>query len=772
MFVAIQTARNDGHRYISQLMTEGVRAFLVSTGFRIPETTARTVFVQADDPLAALQRLAAHHRMRYNIPVIGITGSNGKTVVKEWLYALLKDRYSICRSPRSYNSQLGVPISVLSLGPRHTLAIFEAGISRPGEMEKLGQIIKPTLGILTSLGGAHDEGFVDRTQKLREKLRLFTNAGAVIVNGVKNELLPADKRYTSICDDDSADIRAQFSAGKVTFRLDGVNESFSVPFNDKASLMNAATCIVTLLKLGYRPDKIREKLGALPSLALRLESRRGILGSVLVSDYYNSDLDALAIAVDHMRREARGKRQVVVLSDIEQSGMSDSELYRKVAVLLEKNGVDTLIGIGAHISAFGDHFGVSTKFFPTTEAFVEEFSMHREHFRDAVVLLKGARSFGFERIDRLLQLKTHDTVFEISLARLRHNLAYYRSLTRPGVKQMCMVKATGYGSGGSEIAGTLQHAGVEYLAVAYADEGVELRESRITLPVMVMSPEEAAFDDMLKHMLEPELYSFRILEKFASTVERAGLAEPFPVHIKIDTGMHRLGFIAEEFDQLGSRLRSLNQLRVASVFTHLAATDNPAFDEFTKNQLGLFEEACKALENALGYQFMKHACNSAGITRFPEAHYDMVRVGIGMYGISGDEREQRHLVTAGALKTRVSQVRDLPKDETVGYNRAGKLERPTRIATIPIGYADGFSRQIGQGRHGVYVKGKFCRTIGSICMDMCMIDVTGIECGEGDEVVIFESAEQLKALAGAMQTIPYEVLTGVSARVKRVYVDE
>jgi Alr-MurF fusion protein len=775
MFIALRTGRNDGHRYIEELVARGVAAFLVLDDYDTREYQEKGVsFICTGNTLAALHKLATHHRERFRIPVIGITGSNGKTTVKEWLYHLLKPDYSICRSPKSYNSQIGVPLSVLSLRPEHNLAIFEAGISRVGEMERLQPIIKPSVGVFTSLGSAHDEGFSDRGEKLREKLKLFAGCETVILNDVNPEEaadLKAAKKYF-LGFERNEGISYAFADGELKMNWNGKTESFSLAFDDKASVQNAATCIATMFHLGYSAERIRERLGSLTPLAIRLETRRGVMNSWVINDYYNSDLDSLEIALDHLRRQSRQERKVVIMSDLEQSGMTPEKLYLRISQLLEKHQVQLLIGIGKEISRHSHLFDSTSKFYESTADFVLVFNGERELLRDSTVLLKGARSFGFEHIDRLLQLKTHNTVFEINLANMVSNINYYRSLTGGEVKFMCMVKATGYGSGAAEIAGTLQHIGVQYLAVAYADEGVELREARINLPVMVMSPEENAMEDIVNYRLEPEIYSFRVLEQFVSCVDRMGITEAWPVHIKIDTGMHRLGFGEKDIPELASRLTGYSQVKVHSVFTHLAGADSPELDEFTLSQLSIFNTATEYLQKSLGYTFMRHACNSAGISRFPSAHFDMVRLGIGMYGISADETEQRWLHCAGALRTRISQIKELSSENTVGYNRSGRLTRPTRVATIPLGYADGFSRQLGNGRHGVYVKGKLCPTIGSICMDMCMVDVTGVNCAEGDEVLIFETAAQVKAMAKAANTISYEILTNVSARVKRIYVEE
>jgi alanine racemase len=775
LFIALKTGRNDGHQYIDNLAGRGVKSFLVSVDFdRSAVQHPDVSFVVSADPLKALQDLAAHHRRKFSIPVIGITGSNGKTVVKEWLYQLLKQAYAICRSPKSYNSQIGVPLSVLNLNDTHTLAIFEAGISKPGEMQKLRAIIQPTMGVLTSIGSAHDEGFESREQKIAEKLKLFSECEKVVIHGLdKKDLSPELLKKTLVVSDhEGADLKVETQGEQLKLMYLSEIHSLRIPFSDAASIYNASTCAAVLLLLGRRLPEITKKLEQLQPVALRLEIKNGIQNSLLINDYYNSDLDSVKIALSYLQQQNRRARKIVIVSDIEQSGISPAILYRQLADLFQLNKVDLVVGIGQEISRHKPLFKANSLFFQDTQNFISQFRSISYQFSDASILLKGARSFGFENISRVLQLKSHDTVFEVNLNRLTDNVNYYRSLLNRDVQLMCMVKAMGYGSGSTDIAKTLQHIGVNYLAVAYADEGVELKQAQINLPVMVMNPEEDAFDDMISYGLEPELYSFNVLHAFARRLDGMGIAEPYPVHIKIDTGMHRLGFEEKDLDQLCAELKQLPGLRVKTIFSHLSASDNPAFDNFTRQQMRVFEKAAARLEQALGYTTIKHLCNSAGITRFKEAHYNMVRLGIGMYGIGANPAEQSCLENVGVLKTRISQIKEVDKGETVSYNRSGKIEKKTRIATLPIGYADGFSRLLGNGRHGVYIRGAFCKTVGNICMDMCMVDITGATCSEGDEVIIFENAGQIQLMAEALQSISYEVLTNVSARVKRIYVQE
>ncbi len=776
IFVALKTARNNGHTFINSLVERGIKSFLVMEGeFNVQEVQQKDVsFLVARDPLAALQMLAAHHRRQFSIPVIGITGSNGKTVVKEWLYQALKEDFSICRSPKSYNSQIGVPLSVLSLNASHTLAIFEAGISEPGEMEKLTRIIQPTFGILTSMGSAHDEGFESRAQKLTEKLLLLKDASKVVVNGIANQSLPAALRSKTILVSEQDDADLKLSLENKRFRLESKSSSFDfdIPFSDKASLYNAATCAVVLLQMGVTHSEVARRLALLQPVALRLEIKNGINNCLIINDFYNSDLDSIKIALNYLQQQNRRAKKIVIVSDIEQSGISSANLYRQLSELVTFHKIDLLVGIGREISNHRSLFKTGSLFFADTRTFIAQFALLNYQFSESTILLKGARSFGFEDISRLLQQKSHDTVFEINLNKLTDNVNYYRSLISQNVQLMCMVKAMGYGSGGAEIARTLQHIGVNYLAVAYADEGVELRQSQIRLPIMVMSPEEDAFEDIINFQLEPEIYNFRVLFAFARQIDAMGIAEPYPVHLKIDTGMHRLGFEEHDFERLCDELKKLPQLRVRSVFSHLSGSDNETLDDFSAYQINLFEKAFKLIEKGVGYPVIKHICNSAAISRFKNAHYNMVRLGIGMYGIGVNQFEQTRLENVGCLKTRISQIKSVAKGDTVGYNRNGKIEHDTTIATIPIGYADGFSRLLGNGKHGVFINGSFCKTVGNVCMDMTMIDVTGVNCNEGDEVVIFENSDQINRLAAALNTISYEVLTSVSARVKRVYVQE
>jgi len=774
VFVAIKSGKNDGHKYIEELIEQGVKSFWIQkNSFDAQKVNKDVSFVISEDPLKALQNLAIYHRKQFKIPVIGITGSNGKTSVKEWLYQLLKADYSICRSPKSFNSQLGVPLSILNLNETHTLGIFEAGISMPGEMDILQEIIQPTIGIITSIGSAHDEGFESREQKIREKLKLVRDCKRVIVNGLTSEFIPELIRAKTILLSkyDEADYKIISEGETLILKSSNKEETYKIPFNDEISILNISTCIALLKELG-KDAVIQERLPLLQPVALRLEIRNGIHNSLLINDYYNSDLDSLKLAFNFLQQQNRRLHKAIIISDIEQSGVPDNKLYKEIASLVSHNKIDVVVGIGKKISLYRTFFKADSAFFESTNDFVRQFNNISYRFSNSTVLLKGARSFGFESIANLLQLKSHDTVFEINLNKLTDNVNYYRSILKPEVKLMCMVKAMGYGGGGSELAKTLQHIGVNYLAVAYADEGVELRQSQISLPIMVMSPETEAFEDIINYRLEPEIYSVKSLTDFIRKLDQLGVSEAYPVHIKIDTGMHRLGFEKKDIVELLKVLKANPHVRVQSVFSHLAGSDNPSLDEFSKQQITIFYEVAEMLNRELDYKFIKHICNSGAISRFKNAHFDMVRLGIGMHGIGVNAEEQKKLQNVSILKTKISQIKNVNKGETVGYNRMGKADENIKIATIPIGYADGFSRLLGNGNFGVFINGKYCKTIGNICMDMCMIDVTSVNCREGDEVIIFETTPQLQDMASAMKTITYEVLTSVSGRVKRVYVQE
>lgn len=781
LFIALKSKRNDGHQYIPQLINKGVQVFLVNY---IPENLPNSkniCFIVVDDTLNALQLLAKNHREKFQIPIVGITGSNGKTIVKEWLYQLLKNDYNISRSPKSYNSQIGVPLSIWQLQKENTLGIFEAGISQKGEMLELNKIIQPTIGVFTSIGSAHDQGFSNSIEKLKEKFLLYHNCKSIVVNAMsfsEEEYAMLNSSHIIISKKSNVTLQILNTETinlftKITAQYNKRIITIQIPFIDAASIENAITCWAVLLHLNITNEIISERMLSLSPVAMRLELKMGNNNCVLINDFYNSDINALEIALHHLKHQNRGGKKIVILSDIEQSGKLSENLYDTVSKLLLKFEVDLLVGIGTEISSQKNRFSIQSYFFNNTQDFISKYKSSIDfQFHNSIILLKGARSFEFETISDVLQQKSHDTILEINLNNLIHNINFYKSQINKNVMMMCMVKATGYGSGSTEIAFTLQHHHINYLAVAYADEGVELRKAGIHLPIMVMNPEEASYDDIIEYQLEPEIYSIKVAKEYIRAIQKRAIPNPCPIHIKLDTGMHRLGFENFQILELCALLKQEPLLKIKSVFSHFVGSDDSSLDEFTNEQISSFTNMVNTIEQNIGYPIIKHICNSGAITRFPNAHFDMVRLGIGMYGVGFSTIEKQNLLNISSLKTRISQIKHLKNNETVGYSRKGKIEKETKIATIPIGYADGFSRKLGNGNITVLVNNIPCKTIGNICMDMCMIDVTNVNCSEGDEVIVFNNVEQLMKISLAMDTIPYEVLTSISSRVKRVYVQE
>jgi alanine racemase len=784
LFFALTSKRNDGHKFIEDLYNKGVRNFVVE---REPENLlllyeANIILVK--DSLKALQLLATTHRKKFNCEVIGLTGSNGKTIVKEWLYQLMYEDKSIVRSPKSFNSQIGVPLSVWQMNESHELAIFEAGISEPDEMDSLQPIIAPTIGIFTNLGHAHDENFINRNQKAGEKLKLFTKVEMLIYSldqkeiqeGILKSGILKNIRTFTWSRNEKADLSIKSVAHSThSTTISALYHSrfleITIPFIDEASVENAIHCWATLLLLEYDQEVIARRMRLLQTVAMRLEMKEGINNCTIINDSYNSDIDSLAIALDFLNQQKQHRKKTVILSDILQSGRSDNYLYQEIAQLLEMKNIDRIIGIGKAIGKQTSHFKMEKLFFPSTTEFIAQFPL--SSFQNESVLLKGARIFEFEQISELLQQKTHETVLEINLNALVHNLNYYKSQLQPGVKLMAMVKAFSYGSGSFEIANLLQFHHVDYLTVAYADEGVELRKAGINLPIMVMNPDQESFDSMIKHGLEPEIYSFRTLRLLEESLNRISAGHSsIGIHLKIDTGMRRLGFDPAEVDALVLHLKENPMIRVLSVFSHLAASDNPELDDFTLQQLSIFRDASEKITHSFEYPILRHIGNTAAISRLPDAQFDMVRLGIGLYGISPIPEEQHHLHTVSTLKSSISQIKYVSATESVGYNRAWTADKDTTIGIIPIGYADGLSRRLSNGQGHLMVKGEVVPIIGNVCMDMCFIDITGINAREGDEVIIFGKEMPITHLAEEMGTIPYEILTGISRRVKRVYFEE
>lgn len=794
LFFALRSERNDGHKYIPDLYRRGVRAFVVE---HLPENYANDMadanFLVVPSVLKALQRLAERHRDEFDIPVVGITGSNGKTVVKEWLYQLLMPHMHVTRSPRSYNSQIGVPLSVWRLHEGSAVAVFEAGISQPGEMESLREIIQPTIGVFTSLGHAHQENFVTMESKCREKIELFRDASVIVYpaddtiiwqtikhSGFKAELLAWSRNDRS-----AAFFVEKVEKGSnsthVYYEFKGEKGEYTLPYVSEASIENSITCAVIALHIGLAPELLAEGMATLEPVAMRLEVKEGQHGCILINDSYNSDLASLDIALDFMHRRspqlnASGKRHnTAIISDIDQSGLTPSRLYAQVGEMLASRGIDKLIGIGTHISENADSIIRALKekvgnaaeayFFDDTDTFISS-----DVFADTeeeVVLIKGARRFQFEHITELLVEKVHETTLDVNLTAVVDNLNYYRSQMGADTKLVCMIKADGYGAGAVEIAKTLQEHRVDYLAVAVADEGVALRKAGITANIMIMNPEMTAFKTMFDYDLEPEVYSFRLLDALRHAARKEGITG-WPIHIKLDTGMHRLGFHPiDDMPRLIDYLQHQNALIPRSVFSHFVGSDGDEFDEFSAQQFALYEQGSKTLTDAFQHKILRHMCNSAGIEHFPERQMDMCRLGLGLYGVN--PRDNKIIHNVSTLKTTILQLRNVPKGESIGYSRRTVLDRDSVIAAIPIGYADGLNRRLGNRNAYCLVNGMKAEYVGNICMDVCMVDVTGIPCKEGDSVEIFGDNLPVTVLSDILGTIPYEVLTGISNRVKRVY---
>ncbi|WP_374164457.1 bifunctional UDP-N-acetylmuramoyl-tripeptide:D-alanyl-D-alanine ligase/alanine racemase [Arcticibacter sp. MXS-1] len=776
LFFAIQ-GRRDGHDFLGEAYQAGVRNFVISQERDFVRQFPDANFLIVADVLQALQQFAAWHRRRFRIPVIGITGSNGKTIVKEWLYQLLAPENNIVRSPKSYNSQIGVPVSVWSMTAEHTLALFEAGVSRSGEMAALQQIIRPVIGILTNIGQAHNEGFSSMEEKIAEKLKLFSDCELFIYSpkylAGYTGAIPGRQHFTWGWDED-ADLRIideevlddrKYQFLRARFREQEIQ--CMIPFTDAASVENAICCWATMLALGYSPSLADQRLEKLHPVSMRLELKTGIHNCSVIDDSYSLDISSLAIALDFLKQQNQHQQKTLILSDVPEAGVDSESLYMQVANLLVNKGVNRLVGIGQEIGKHQDKFAVPGSFFPDTASFLN----HLDQFSiaDETILLKGARKFEFEKISKALTQKVHETVLEINLNAMENNLNYYKAQLKPGVKITTMVKAFSYGSGSFEIANLLQFNKVDYLAVAFADEGVSLREAGISLPIMVMNPDVAGFETMIENSLEPEIYSLRVLREFCRALKRKS-REEYPVHIKLDTGMHRLGFMKEEVEELIPELQKMSSVKVRSAFSHLTSSEEAAADGFTRQQIEDFRELTSKLEAALGYTFIKHIANTSAISRWPEAQFDMVRLGIGLYGVdSVFGSSGSPLEPVARLKTSISQIKQLKKGDAVGYNRKGVMPHNGQVATVKIGYADGYDRKLGNGIGKMLVNGVPVPTIGNICMDMCMLDITGVEAREGDEVIVFNEQLPVQELARLLGTIPYEVLTGISQRVKRVY---
>jgi len=773
LFFALIGPNHDGHQYIDELISKGVQHFAVT---KIPSNVAgKANFLIVENTLDALQKIASYYRSLYDFPIIGITGSNGKTIVKEWLNFLLSPDFNIIRSPKSYNSQVGVPLSVLGINEKHNLGIFEAGISTTNEMEKLQKIIQPTLGILCNIGSAHDEGFSSAAEKIKEKLKLFTSVNALILNKNKSILAfvnPKIKTFNWSSVDKSADVYitkknvGELTELQVIFREDTF--AIIIPFQDQASVENAIHCMMVVLYFGYNPKVINTRIQLLYPVEMRLKVKNGTNNTTLIDDSYSSDFQSLKIALDFLENQKQHKKKTLILSDIFQSGLTNEELYTQVSQLIISNKINRVIGIGETISAFKNKFINCVTFKDVTE-FVT--ALANLNFENETILIKGARSFHFEEIVSMLEEKTHETVLEINLNAISHNLNYFKSKLDSKTKIMVMVKAFGYGSGGFEIAKLLEHHQVDYLGVAFADEGISLKNAGIRVPIMILNPETTSFAAIIQHELEPEIYSIKGLKAFLKIADQKKLKH-FPIHIKFDTGMHRLGFEEENLDDLFRILKGNETVQIKSILSHMATSDDLSHDAFSKSQIALFEKLSSQLMAELNVKPIRHILNTSGITNYSQAQYDMVRLGIGLYGISNDIEEQKELETVGTLKSIISQLRTIKKDESVGYGRRFIATETTKIATIPIGYADGIRRAWGLGVGYVVINNKEAKIIGSVCMDMLMVDVTHIDCKEGNKVIIFGENPTVNLMAKQLNTISYEILTGISQRVKRVFFRE
>ncbi|RAR46414.1 bifunctional UDP-N-acetylmuramoyl-tripeptide:D-alanyl-D-alanine ligase/alanine racemase [Flavobacterium lacus] len=772
LFFCLIGSNHNGHAYIDELIEKGVTNFVVSEEVQPHENIN---FLKVENTLLALQQFAAFYRKKFTFPIIGITGSNGKTIVKEWLNFLLSPDYNIIRSPKSYNSQVGVPLSVIGINEQHNLGIFEAGISTVNEMQKLEAIIQPTIGILTNIGSAHDEGFENLGQKIKEKLKLFPNVEVLIYNKNKSIdafLNPSIKTFSWSSSDQSADVMIHHkTSNNQTFLNITYNKScfkISIPFSDEASIENVIQCLMVLFYFKYDFDTIQNRLSLLYPIEMRLKVKKGINNTTIIDDSYSSDFQSLKIALDFLESQKQHHKKTLILSDIFQSGLENDELYSRVSQMVISNKINRVIGIGETISTYKTKF-LNGMTFPSQADFLAHFESIP--FENETILIKGARSFHFEEIVSLLEEKTHETVLEINLNAISHNLNFYKAKLQPGTKMMVMVKAFSYGNGGLEIAKLLEYHKVDYLGVAFADEGISLKSNGIQLPIMVLNPESTSFEAIIQHELEPEIYSLKGLNAFLKIAKQKQLKH-FPIHLKIDTGMHRLGFEELHLEELISILKHCKTVQVKSILSHMATSDDLSHHEFALEQIEKFNRISTYISAALEISPIRHILNTSGISNYPQAQFDMVRLGIGLYGISNDASEQKFLENVGTLKSIISQVRTIQAGESVGYGRRFVAEKETRIATIPIGYADGIRRSWGNGLGFVMINNQKATIVGSVCMDMLMVDVTTIPCIEGNEVIVLGENPSVTWMAKQLNTIPYEILTGISQRVKRIFFRE
>lgn len=784
IFFAIRTTSNDGHLYIDELYAKGVRLFVVSA---LPDTSQypEATFFLTDDVVGVLQSIAAAHRKLFSFPVIAITGSNGKTIVKEWLYHLLQPVVEIARSPRSFNSQLGVPLSIWQMGSQHQLAIIEAGISKKGEMSKLFDVIHPTIGLITNLGAAHAEGFATDAEKLEEKLKLFNEVQTLVYCKdhllIRNYLeghaaLKSAKQLISWGVDPTADILLKqvtqirhTSLLQVQYR--GKAIAFEIPFVDRIAIENAMHCFALTVALDL-DETVVDRMKTLPSLSMRLEMKEGQHQSILINDSYNADLTGVMSALEFLSEQKPGLAKTAILSDISGISSQPEKVYAELAGFMRVKKINSLYAVGPVFEKYASFFtGEKIQFagFASTDALMAH--VHPIFFKDQAVLIKGARNFHFEQISQLLERKIHKTRLEVNLSIVQQNFKIHRSLLKPSTKIMAMVKAFSYGAGSYEIASLLQQNGVDYIAVAYVDEGVELRKAGIHLPIMIMNAEADGFASLVEYDLEPEVFSLEHARSLDAFLSREGI-QHFPVHLKIDTGMHRLGLDEEQVEQYLAAFKS-SRFIIQSVFTHLVASEDPQQDDFTSRQLKMFEKLADTIQSAVGYPILRHASNTAAIHRHPEAAYEMVRLGIGLYGVSSASGKSLPLKEAVELKTTIAQIRRVKKGESVGYGRSRLLEKDTTIATIRIGYADGYPRSLGNGRGTVLIRGIAYPTIGNVCMDMTMINLGDDDQIQVDEdVLVFGRDHSITTIAQQAHSIPYEIMTGISVRVPRIYLSE
>lgn len=778
LFIAINGLNHDGHKFIDELYKKGVRAFIVSNYINF-QNYPDAAFLKVENSIEALHKLAAYKRDLFNIPLISITGSNGKTIVKEWLSWILSNKFKITRNPKSYNSQTGVPLSLLLLEEDSELGIFEAGISEVGEMEKLEKIIKPTIGIITNIGSAHQANFKSIEEKVEEKLKLFKDCETVIYcidNTIVTKTLSSNKnikRHITWSENNNGIVNIKninYSTDQSTITVEYNNKEIklSIPYTDKGSIQNAISCLCAIIALNIElSESILKRFTSLPSVKMRLEMINGIHNSIIINDSYNSDINSLEIALDYLNQKKANRNSVLIMSDILQSSEHEDILYKSVSNLIKEKNIKKFIGIGNAINNNANLFPESSLFYKNTEDFLHNFKY--SDFYDSAILLKGARDFRFENISKKLQAKNHETVIETDLNLIKHNLDFFKSHLNPGTKMMAMVKAFSYGNGYLEIASLLEHNRIDYLAVAFVDEGIELREGGITTPIMVMNSNLQSIQSMIEYKLEPEIYSISVLNELIKELQKSDIKN-FPIHVKIDTGMHRLGLVESDLDNFCNILNITNSVKIESIFSHLVGSGNKELKDFTKQQVDLFLKMYEKICLLTKSKPNRHILNSEGIIYFPEYDFEMVRLGIGLYGLIPELSDKIYQVSK--FRSIISQIHHIKKGESVSYNRSGKVNRDSIIATIPVGYADGLDRRLGNGNWYFYVNSQKAYTIGNICMDMCMIDITDINANEGDDVIIFGKENSICKMADILNTIAYEIITGISQRVKRVYFEE